>query len=136
MTTSQQDSPRTNRAGDVCPTWCTTNHDELIIAGEPRYGYLLNHNSDYMTSERPSLDAVKVSRLAQEGAAKVRLDGLMQIHLAPEQADSLAQMLENRHSLSGIASLIDELRAAAQIARDTDTPTETHDVSVDPGGTE
>lgn len=134
MTTSRQDSPRANRAGHPCPAWCTTNHDELLVDGNPGFGYMDNHTSSYLDSG-PHLGAVKVARSARKGTTEVRLYG-PGLSLTPEEADALAQLLEDRHSLAGIASLIDELRSAAQIARDTDTPGETHDASVDIGSPE
>ena len=118
MSVTPDSEIRTNRLGQPCPTWCTTDHDQLVIDGQPKYGFVLGHNSDYMTIDRPGWGAVKVSRYPRE-EAKVRLDGAKQIHLTPEQADALAQILEDRNSLSGIGHLIDELRTAAQIARDT-----------------
>lgn len=117
---SASGAPRANRLGQACPSWCTQEHDRLVVDGKPEFGYLNGHSSDYMPSGRLSWGAVKVSRLAQEETTKVRLDGAEQFRFSPEQADALAELLEDRHSLSGIGHLIDELRAAAQIARDTD----------------
>ena len=115
MSVTPDSEIRTNHLGQPCPTWCTANHDLLLIEGKAEFGFLDLHNSDYMASG----GAVVLSRLQRETETKVRLTGPRMIRLTPEDAESLAQILEDRHSLSGIASLIDELRTAAQIARDT-----------------
>jgi hypothetical protein len=116
---SATEAPRANRDGQPCPSWCTTDHDKPIIDGEPMYGFMAIHNSDNLSHGFPPV-AVKVTRWPLEEKTTVRVDGADRLRITADQAAALALILEARHSLAGIASLIDELRYAAQVAWDTD----------------
>lgn len=111
---SALEAPRANRDGDPCPPWCVTDHDELLIPGQPVFGYLANHVSDPMTGELHPM-AVKVCRYP-DGTA-VEIDRHVTIlKLSAQQAGNLADVLEWLPGLLGTSQLIDELRVAAAIA--------------------
>ncbi len=111
--TQSEEAVRANRDGDPCPPWCTTPHDVMTVDGDPRFGYLSIHASDYMVTRG---GAVKVTK--RPGApARLRVDGGEQFHLTPAQAETLAEILEA--AADGPADLAGQLRCAASVARDT-----------------
>lgn len=119
--TQASGAPRANRNGDPCPQWCVQAHDELVVPGHPVLGYMNGHVSDPMTGALSPKVEVRVRRsgLAGEPATVDVTRWLLPVlTLAPGKAAALADLLESLPGSSGVAQLIDELRAAAGIAGD------------------
>jgi len=113
MTTETTGTLRTNRDGNPCPPWCTTDHDRLVISDKPQFGYMDGHFSDYVAANGEA--AVKLSRDPHEEIL-VRIDRLGQSGLTVEKAEELAAFLAS--APVGLAELAGQLRAAAAIARE------------------
>lgn len=106
---------RANRNGDPCPDWCTRDHDAPLVGGLPEFGWRLAHLSDVMTHELGAAE-VRLHRSSLAGEpAKVRVSHHLAevLSLSAAQSDKLADMLEDLPGSTGLAQLIDELRAAA-----------------------
>jgi hypothetical protein len=121
MITQTTEAPRANRDGHPCPTWCTQDHDELVIPSKPEHGYVTGHYSDPLTgdaripvkvSQSPFADA-KARVIAESAYAGTCLS------LTSAQAEGLAKLLGQTYEWTDVEQLISELRAAAAIARDT-----------------
>lgn len=113
--------PRANRNGDPCPPWCVQDHNELLIAGKPEFGYMNGHVSDPVTGQLGLRAEVRVRRsgLAGEPAAvDVTRYTLPVLSLHHEKATALAALLESLSTRWDLEQLVDELRQAAVIARD------------------
>jgi hypothetical protein len=112
---------RTNRRGDVCPAFCTTDHSEMLIPGKPRFGYMDGHYSDPIHQPTGAPGAVRLARdpdAGTETAVSVDLapGGAVRLSMSPEQAAALARVIE--HDAKDPAGMLAaELRAAAAIAR-------------------
>lgn len=117
---SAPEAPRANRDGDLCPPWCAADHDELLIPGQPVFGYMDGHVSDPVTAELAPT-SVKVRRAPGQKTVTVDVDRIVNlVSLTPDRAKALANVLDCCRSWEDIGQLIGELRTAAQIARDTD----------------
>lgn len=113
---------RANRDGDPCPSWCTQDHGELLIPGKPVFGYMDGHASDPMTAELAPT-SVKVRRAPGQKTVTVDVDRIVNlVSLTPDRARALADVLDCCRSREDVWQLIGELRTAAGIALDTDSP--------------
>jgi len=93
---SGQPTGRVNKDGNPCPSWCVTNHDELLIPDKPELGYLSGHSSQKRGYAR-SLGYGAFARAYCEGDyACVGLAdsyGLQNITLNADEARRLARLL-------------------------------------------
>lgn len=128
MTTSQQDSPRANHNGGTCPTWCKTDHGHVYAVTKSGAELRTTAHSSEPLSVEVDQPFVGVSKMPGGPATLIRVRmnkmPLEAVRLDAQQAETLADILESAPGQLGIARLIDELRTAAQMARDTDTPGE------------
>lgn len=112
--------PRANRDGDPCPAWCVQDHDELLIAGKPEFGYMDGHVSDPITGQL-GLKAEVLLRRYGTPAEPVRVHvsryAMPVLDLAADKAVVLAALLESLSTKYDLEQLADELRAAAAIAQ-------------------
>lgn len=86
---------RSNRSGDPCPTWCTADHNELLIPGDQAYGYMSVHRSDPLLA--PSVDGARVLVAQSPGGTPVVTltagQGRLGLEFGVEQARALAEIL-------------------------------------------
>jgi hypothetical protein len=110
---------RVNRSGHPCPTWCRTDHSELLIPGKPSYGHMDGHYSDPVARPPGSPGAVRLSLDPRDAApVMVTLDPApgVTVRLTPEQAAAMAHLIE-ADGTGNPRQLSAELRAASLIAR-------------------
>jgi hypothetical protein len=111
-------TPRANRAGDLCPPWCTTDHAKLTVAGKPSLGYRDSHSNYETASHHYAQPGACLYKDSIGGQPEVRIwhprmpRGL---YLSTTDAVTLAAALD---LLDGGHALADQVRAAAAIARD------------------
>lgn len=115
---SAQEAPRANRNGDPCPDWCAQTHDELLIPGDPSFGYMDGHVSEPVSTALSPRVQVRVRQYADAAPATVDVTRYMLpvLSLSADKASILADLLDSLPGSSGVAQLIDDLRAAAGIA--------------------
>ena len=99
------DTPRTNRDGHPCPSWCVTDHDRFSF-----------HTSETITAEAPRYRSchVRAIRYATHGGPQVQVaaDGLIRVDAG--DAGDLAAIIEQLADATP-----DEHRELAAVIRKT-----------------
>lgn len=110
---------RTNRLGEVCPSWCATDHDSIVLeATETRPAlYAHGHTSDPMTYNGPFAPRVYIGgggadTRVHASALSTTLDAL-----PGRAAEELAKFVEQLASYSPdhLRQMAEEIRVAAGI---------------------
>ena len=113
------DAPRMNRQGDLCPSWCTTDHNRVLVPGSAIYQDA--HKSDRIGSASNVTDPdVMLTKLGFAGAfPEVAVSTFAgHVRVRPDRdAEDLAVFIEQLANVppSKLALLADQVRAAAAI---------------------
>jgi hypothetical protein len=110
---------RTNRLGEVCPAWCATDHDSIVLeaTGTRPALHAHGHASDPMTYNGPFAPRVYVGGGVAD--ARVHASALSTtLDVRPgREADELAKFLEQLASYSPdqLRQMAGEVRVAAGV---------------------
>ena len=124
MNTSQQDSPRANRHGSKCPAWCDIDHEHVNV----HTGRVIDMHQSAPTSPGGVYPRVILTQYSSEHdttPAEVQVSGILMpgfVFTSPEMAGDLADLIQSLAVCPPrrLRALAQEIRAAAQIARDAE----------------
>jgi hypothetical protein len=124
--------PPTNRAGQPCPPWCVTNHDEELIPGKPEHGYMDGHASEKRGHRARLGDYGALARAyawpdgEQRFVMLTNEYGLHNINLGAEEARRLARLLndlaEGKVTPAQLRKVAAALTATADLISPQDQP--------------
>lgn len=113
---SQLSDAGRNRDGEICPSWCTADHDEELIPGNPNHGYMSTHRSDPVHRRELGGAEVVLVQPSGSGVPLVSLTGdYGRVHLefnARETRLLAAVILDPVNDISRLAS---EMSVAADM---------------------
>jgi hypothetical protein len=105
-----------NRDGEICPLFCTTDHDEELIPGHPEHGYMSTHRSDPVHHRELGGAMVSMVQPSGSGVPRVSLSGdygRANLEFSATEARLLAAIILD--PVNDIARLASELSVAADM---------------------